>query len=153
MAIFAKNVRFLYYKEANKKRHLPLKVAPMCAKAHIIRNSVEMGAEAELFVYDRNILELSHETVFIYFFRNLKLLKMERKLENLILVFEEFKIGYIRFGQLLLSIIFWFDNLDNSGISLHLIGDGRTFDVYFHTYFELPEPSSDKMLFFSKFVL
>ena len=36
MAIFAKNVRFLYYKEANKKRHLPLKVAPMCAKAHII---------------------------------------------------------------------------------------------------------------------
>ena len=39
MAIFAKNVRFLYYKEANKKRHLPLKVAPMCAKAHIIRNS------------------------------------------------------------------------------------------------------------------
>ena len=39
VAIFAKNVRFLYYKEANKKRHLPLKVAPMCAKAHIIRNS------------------------------------------------------------------------------------------------------------------
>ena len=39
VAIFAKNVRFLYYKEANKKRHLPLKVAPMCAKVHIIRNS------------------------------------------------------------------------------------------------------------------
>ena len=86
---------------------------------------------AELFVYDRNILDFSHETLFIYF-RNLKLLKMERKLENLILVFEEFKIGYIRFGQLLHSTIFWFDNLDNSGISLHLIGDGRTFDMYFH---------------------
>ena len=43
VAIFAKNVRFLYYKEANKKRHLPLKVAPMCAKAHIIRNS-EIGS-------------------------------------------------------------------------------------------------------------
>ena len=43
MAIFAKNVRFLYYKEANKKRHLPLKVAPMCAKAHIIRNSVRQN--------------------------------------------------------------------------------------------------------------
>ena len=39
VAIFAKNVRFLYYKEANKKRHMPLKVAPMCAEAHIIRNS------------------------------------------------------------------------------------------------------------------
>ena len=32
--IFAKNVRFLYYREANKKRHPPLKVAPMCAKVH-----------------------------------------------------------------------------------------------------------------------
>ena len=42
VAIFAKNVRFLYYKEANKKRHLPLKVAPMCAKAHIIRNSARL---------------------------------------------------------------------------------------------------------------
>ena len=102
--------------------------------------------EAELFVYDRNILELSHETLFINF-RNHKLLKMERKLENLILVFEEFKIGYIRFGQLLLSTIFWFDNLDNSGISLHLIGDGRTFDIYFHFDQPLPEPSSGKMIF------
>ena len=40
VAIFAKNVRFLYYKEANKKRHLPLKVAPMCAKAHVVKHSV-----------------------------------------------------------------------------------------------------------------
>ena len=95
---------------------------------------------AELFVYDRNILDFSHETLFIYF-RNLKLLKMERKLENLILVFEEFKIGYIQFGQLLLSTIFWFDNLDNSGISLNLIGDGRTFDMYFHSDQPLPESS------------
>ena len=39
MPIFAKNVRFLYYREANKKRHQPLKVAPMCAKAHVIRHS------------------------------------------------------------------------------------------------------------------
>ena len=31
---FAKNVRFLYYREANKKRHVPLKVAPMCSKVH-----------------------------------------------------------------------------------------------------------------------
>ena len=31
---FAKNVRFLYYREANKKRHVPLKVAPMCSKEH-----------------------------------------------------------------------------------------------------------------------
>ena len=37
--IFAKNVRFLYYREANKKRHPPLKVAPMCAKAHMIEHS------------------------------------------------------------------------------------------------------------------
>ena len=37
--IFAKNVRFLYYREANKKRHPPLKVAPMCAKAHVIKHS------------------------------------------------------------------------------------------------------------------
>ena len=36
---FAKNVRFLYYREANKKRHQPLKVAPMRAKAHVIRHS------------------------------------------------------------------------------------------------------------------
>ena len=38
--IFAKNVRFLYYREANKKRHPPLKVAPMCSKAHVIKHSV-----------------------------------------------------------------------------------------------------------------
>ena len=38
--IFAKNVRFLYHREANKKRHPPLKVAPMCAKAHVIKHSV-----------------------------------------------------------------------------------------------------------------
>ena len=31
---FAKNVRFLYYRKANKKRHVPLKVAPMCSKVH-----------------------------------------------------------------------------------------------------------------------
>ena len=37
--IFAKNVRFLYHREANKKRHPPLKVAPMCAKAHVIKHS------------------------------------------------------------------------------------------------------------------
>ena len=49
VAIFAKNVRFLYYKEANKKRHLPLKVAPMCAKAHIIRNSVHRRPFANHF--------------------------------------------------------------------------------------------------------
>ena len=41
--IFAKNVRFLYYREANKKRHPPLKVAPMCAKAHVIKHSVKLG--------------------------------------------------------------------------------------------------------------
>ena len=46
VAIFAKNVRFLYYKEANKKRHMPLKVAPMCAEAHIIRNSGEQRVYA-----------------------------------------------------------------------------------------------------------
>lgn len=49
VAIFAKNVRFLYYKEANKKRHLPLKVAPMCAKAHIIRNSVNGKIQYPVF--------------------------------------------------------------------------------------------------------
>ena len=37
--IFAKNVRFLYHREANKKRHPPLKVAPLCAKAHVIKHS------------------------------------------------------------------------------------------------------------------
>ena len=40
--IFAKNVRFLYHREANKKRHPPLKVAPMCAKAHVIKHSVQI---------------------------------------------------------------------------------------------------------------
>ena len=39
---FAKNVRFLYYREANKKRHVPLKVAPMCSKAHTINHSGHM---------------------------------------------------------------------------------------------------------------
>ena len=38
--ILAKNVRFLYYREANKKRHPPLKVAPMSYKVHIIEHSV-----------------------------------------------------------------------------------------------------------------
>ena len=38
---FAKNVRFLYYREANKKRHVPLKVAPMCSKEHGFDHPVE----------------------------------------------------------------------------------------------------------------
>ena len=43
--IFAKNVRFLYYREANKKRHPPLKVAPMCYKVHVIEHSDDKGEE------------------------------------------------------------------------------------------------------------
>ena len=43
---FAKNVRFLYYREANKKRHVPLKVAPMCSKVHASPDSRALGVLA-----------------------------------------------------------------------------------------------------------
>ena len=44
VAIFAKkNVRFLYYKEANKKRHMPLKVAPQCAPRRTLLETLPTG--------------------------------------------------------------------------------------------------------------
>ena len=56
--IFAKNVRFLYHREANKKRHPPLKVAPMCAKAHVIKHS----APDDPCVYASCMIEICHYT-------------------------------------------------------------------------------------------
>ena len=45
--ILTKNVRFLYYRQANKKRHPPLKVAPMCYKVHVIEHSGS-GADRQI---------------------------------------------------------------------------------------------------------
>ena len=45
--ILTKNVRFLYYRQANKKRHPPLKVAPMCYKVHVIKHSALQDVDSK----------------------------------------------------------------------------------------------------------